>query len=351
MSLADWDLLIRQARRSVVLARLCERADLAGVLARLPEAPRLHLEAARTLARKHARDIHWEVRCIARALRDTDVPLILLKGAAYVMAGLPAARGRIFSDVDILVPWDSLAAVEAALEKAGWRQIKLDAYDQRYYRNWMHQIPPLRHAERGSVIDVHHTIVPRTTRVRLDAAELRAAARPLSDHPGIWTLAPADLVLHSATHLFNEGEAERSLRDLDDLDLLLRHFAAAPGFWEQLVARARELDLARQLYYALRHTARLLGTPVPAATLQLAQAGAPHRLLRPIMDTLFDRMLRASHPSCHDALSATALWLLYARAHHLRLPPHLLIPHLIHKAIARRLERFKRDEDAAAAAG
>jgi 3-hydroxyacyl-CoA dehydrogenase len=56
------------------------------------------------------------------------------------------------------------------------------------------------------------------------------------------------MVLHSATHLFFEGELRHGLRDLVDLDDLVRHFAAQDAsFWQRLVARAFEMDLARPL--------------------------------------------------------------------------------------------------------
>ena len=72
-------------------------------------------------------------------------------------------------------------------------------------------------------------------------------------------LCPADMVLHSATHLFHNEDLSQGLRDLADLDSLLRHFGQEPGFWEELPRRAAELDLARPLYYGLRYATRVPG--------------------------------------------------------------------------------------------
>jgi hypothetical protein len=161
--------------------------------------------------------VRWEVKCIQRALADVGVPVILLKGAAYVMAGLPPAPGRFFSDIDILVPKATLPAVEAALMLHGWATTHHNAYDQRYYRTWMHELPPMRHATRLSVIDVHHAILPETARLRPDPEKLRDAARPLDPNESVMVLAPTDMVLHSALHLFHDGEFDSGLRDLVDL--------------------------------------------------------------------------------------------------------------------------------------
>ena len=60
----------------------------------------------------------------------------------------------------------------------GWLRMKIDPYDDRYYRVWMHEIPPLRHRERKTEIDLHHTILPRTSRLKPDpcAAACRGPA-------------------------------------------------------------------------------------------------------------------------------------------------------------------------------
>ncbi|WP_311964411.1 nucleotidyltransferase family protein, partial [Acinetobacter baumannii] len=96
------------------------------------------------------------------------------------MAGLDAGRGRLFSDVDILVPKPRLDEVEAALMLHGWASTHLDPYDQRYYREWMHEIPPKVHVRRGISIDVHHAIMPETAADRPDPDLLRAAAIPIA---------------------------------------------------------------------------------------------------------------------------------------------------------------------------
>ncbi|HPZ83074.1 MAG TPA: galactitol-1-phosphate 5-dehydrogenase, partial [Thermogutta sp.] len=63
-------------------------------------------------------------------------------------------------------------------------------FDQLYYRRWMHELPPLIHAERDRMIDVHHAILPLTHRIRPDMAAMLADARPLPERAGLAVLAP-----------------------------------------------------------------------------------------------------------------------------------------------------------------
>lgn len=332
LTLTELDDLVPQARRAGLLARLALALQKSGTLDSIPAAPREHLKAAVVLSEKHHRDTIYELQQLTIALKDIVSPIILLKGAAYLCAHLPPAEGRVFSDIDILVPKKSLAAVEAMLGLSGWRFGELDPYDEQYYRRWMHQLPPMAHLSRQSVLDIHHTIVPETSRIDLSAEALSSQAVRVPGAEHLAVLAPPDMVLHTATHLFNEGEFARGLRDLDDINQLLRHFALEPDFWGRLVERSAELNLGRPLFYALRYTTAMLGTPVPVSALAALEAAAPSRSRLKVMDLLFDRALRSPHPQCRDSLSAAALWSLYVRAHYLRMPLRLLLPHLIRKA-------------------
>jgi hypothetical protein len=332
LTLAEWDLLVRQARAANLLASLYALLQDRGVIDSVPEQPRAHLEWAGTIADRHREAVEWEVGLIRKALAATGVPVILLKGVAYAMAKLPHARGRLFSDVDLLVPKDGLAAVEAALMLHGWASTHYDEYDQRYYRTWMHELPPMQHIKRMTVIDVHHAILPETAPLHPDPQKLRAAALPLDGYEDLMVLAPADMVLHSAVHLLHDGELDNGLRDLVDIDAMLRHFGGLPSFWPTLVDRARELELARPLFYALRYAGKMLHTPVPLSVMKAADVGRPSRPMLMLMDQLLGRTLMPAHASCSDWFTGPARQALYLRANWLRMPPLLLARHLFHKA-------------------
>src|SRR3546814_13784719 len=97
-----------------------------------------------------------------RALAPLGVPVILLKGTAYVAAGLAAGEGRSIGDLDIIVPRESPDAVQDALLAAGWAWGKEDAYDDLAYRRCMHELPPLIHNERDRMIAAHRPTLPHT---------------------------------------------------------------------------------------------------------------------------------------------------------------------------------------------
>jgi hypothetical protein len=329
LSLRDWDQLLPLVRKAGVMGRIYFQLADRGQLECIPPPVLPHLEAAAIIAIEHERMLRWEVNRIQRALIDTTISTVLLKGAAYVLADLPCARGRMVADVDFMVPKDKLTRVEQALRSQGWEPVKLDEYDQSYYRRWMHELPPLRHRLRGTVVDVHHTILPETSRLKPNPALLLMNAQTIGNGR-LQVLAPADMVLHAAAHTFHDGELSHSLRDLVDLHALLCHFGTTVNFWEDLLSRARILDLERPLFYTLRYTRRLLGTPVPDPIMAASQDLAPLWPVRMLMDRLVNQTLSAQQASGPG--TAVAGWLLYLRSHWLRMPPLLLTRHLLRKA-------------------
>lgn len=331
----DWDLLIRQSKRSNLASSLAARLAARDLLDQVPAAPRRHLQSAMKISARQRAAARWEIECIAKALRPCGVPVVLLKGAAYHAADLGWAQSRLFSDVDILVPKAALPAVETALMLSGWRMESLSDYDLSYYRRWMHELPPMRHARRDTTIDVHHALLPDTARIKVDTPALLARAQPLAGQDLLQILQPVDLLLHSASHLFHEGELGNGLRDLFDLDGLMRHFGRDPAFWQQLPARAQSLGLQRPLYYALRYSAAMLGTPIPAQVQQAVAAAAPMAPLRALMDFAYRRALLPLHASCDRRGTAAARFMLYVRSHWLRMPVPLLLLHFTRKLLLR----------------
>ncbi len=306
-----------------------------GWLDEVPEGPRHHLHSALHIVRRQRLEVAWEADCIRRALATVDTPIVLLKGASYVLTDLPPARGRIFSDVDIMVARSRIGEVEGALFAAGWLSAERDAYNNRYYREWMHEIPPMQHVQRGTTIDVHHTITPPTSRFKIDGAELMGRIRPIPGQPGLYTLHPVDMVLHSAAHLFMEGEFGRGLRDLLDLNDLVIHFSREPAFWDELLDRAAQLGLQIPLSHALIHLNRLFATAAPEHLHPRIRSLDNSLVSRHLMSALLGIALRPEHPHCDGPLTGLARWLLYVRSHHLRMPMYLVVPHLVRKAFMR----------------
>ncbi len=341
LTAGEWIGVMQRARPRALLGKLAQRSADAGVTG-LPPAVRRQFASVSRLCAYNNEHLRSEAFMVLQAARTAGAPVLFLKGAAYALLGLRVSRGRVSSDVDILVPRERLSAMEQALGAAGWDGLKLDPYDQRYYRDWMHELPPLQHRYRATVMDVHHTILPLTGRIRPDADALLRDAVAI-DLLGQRALVPgpADMVIHAALHLFQDGDLAERLRELVDIDELVGEFSALPGFWDDLAERSRLHHAGRPLGYALDFSSRMLGTPVPDGFADLL-GNRPGAAARAAMDRLVPSALVPSHPDVVPLRAAMARLALFIRAHWLRMPPGLLTRHLAAKAWIGVTARFSR---------
>ena len=325
-----WSELLASARTSNLIGPLAAKLEAGSVTA--PARAERHLAGARQLALRQRLSVRWEAHGLQKALGGLGIPVVLLKGAAYVMSPQGLGGGRMFGDIDILVPRAALGDVESALMLEGWVSAKADAYDERYYREWMHELPPMSHIRRGTVLDVHHTILPLTARNAPDPARIIARAQGVPGLPALHIPAPEDLLIHSVTHLVHEGELHNGLRDLHDIDSLLRAFGDAPGFWSRLVAHAAGNDLAGPLLLGLRLATAVFDSPVQAQAMAALSGAAGSSWRRAWLPAVYGHALRPRAASVTDMRAAAARLLIYVRSHALRMPAPLLLRHLSIKA-------------------
>lgn len=330
---AGWGLAIRQARTANLVAALAVRLQESPIPIEVPLLAQPIFSAARQTIAHRNETVLWECRQIAAALEAIDVMPILLKGAAYVADGLPLARHRHFGDIDVMVPRARLGEVETRLMIHGWLTTTSDAYDQRYYRQWMHEVPPLRQIHRGTTLDLHHALTPLTARYRADTMAVFAAARPAGALAGVQVLSDEDQFLHAAVHLFAEGEADAALRNLYDLvELLKLRRAENADFVTRLLARARSIGLERPLFLAVHFLRRVfLLEGLEEIERDLADARPSPPVLR-ALQAVYTPLFQGSHPSVRSRGFVLAKQALYLRGHWLRMPLRLLLPHLLRKS-------------------
>ncbi len=323
-------MLLRLARKVKLLGFLATELEKRDLLDKIPVRAANQLQSGVIRAKKLQQLAHWELNRISWALKDTRIPVIVLKGVAYSLAKLPSAEGRLFVDLDIMVPKENLDQVEMLLLKEGWKHRDISAYDEHYYRAWSHEIPALIHRERETEIDIHHTISPVTSRVKIDERLLFEAAITVS-HTDHKILCPIDMVLHCAVNLFQNNELSDDLRDLLDLHDALVFFSGKDlTFWRKLIDRANQLHLGKPLYYSLQFTRLIFLTPIPVNT-ESELNEKPSMFSQWIMCSLVPQTLFPLHPDKPSRYARLARTILYLRSHWIRMPPYLLISHLAYK--------------------
>ena len=332
LSVDEWNELLIEAKIANLAGRLAADATDLGIRDQLPKKVQNLFKSFDYQSASSTRMIKWEMNRVKRALKDEDDKIILLKGAAYIAKGLRCTRGRISVDLDILLKKNRIDFAEEKFLAAGWKHHVEHDYDQKFYREYSHELPPLIDPDRQISIDVHHSILPITSRVYPDMNKLFENAEPCKD--GYYTFSNVDIILHSVVHLFQDGEVRSSLRNLLEQHDMFEEFGDDPEFWQQLVPRAQELGFTGALYYALRYTKMILGTNIPEHVFNDIAPFEPNIFTKSMMDWMVPGVISPT-------IGAQGLprWIsmngLYLRSHWLRMPFGLLLKHLGTKTMMR----------------
>ncbi len=338
----QWQILLAQANVCQLVGRLNYLMDVHEYSK--PSYAKWHLESAYKIAEKQRKQALVEFLEVPRALKSISSQLTFLKGAAYIAKKLPCSFGRTFSDIDVLVKKEDLKKIENILKFSNWLKSEVDDYDEKYYRTWMHEIPPLYHVTRGSVLDVHHNILPSTNKHTPNIDSFSFTQVDVENAGIINTLDDTDLCIHMAVHLFTESEFHNGLRDISDFDMLIRHFQQTrPNFVAELITRAKFIGLFDYTRLATRYAHIIFSTPING--IKLDNLKDKSKILTLFQDFCFVNIFKPNHRSCRDWKMTVAEFFLYWRGHLIRMPLRLLIPHLIRKSYMRVKDYFKQDDD------
>lgn len=319
---SEWASIILILRHEHFLPQLAKRL-LDHDKYTLPQSVAEHLQNAVLLADRQAQQVRFEVSVLTPFLNEITPDFLYLKGAAYTLTGAKVGDGRVYSDIDILVPKTVLSDVERKLVLRGWFSQDIHDYDDKYYREWAHEIPPLTHSLRGTTLDIHHNIVPLISRDAPDVSPLVKTMRLTKEgHP---VLSEAAMFLHSAVHLFFNEDFKHSYRDLFDL-YHIACFHTQPDFWEELSSLSIALKFEKEVFLALRYVERVLGVKVVKNHNGCLYSISRAHLL--LLDFIFERALQPKHPLCKVPFQSTALFLAWCRGHWCKMPIHILVYHL-----------------------
>lgn len=335
LSLRDWDRLVPLANYTELLPRLAEGIRRCGWWDRIPERLRQRLSHELQVTAFRDTCIRYELRHLQRILAPVCDRLVLLKGAAYLHAGFRWAAGRRTNDVDVLVPTSSISATESALRGGGYDTDEgLSEKDDRYYRRWLHEIPPLKHQHRRIEVDVHFRLLPVADPLSfvVDGEIERSLAIPESCFR---ILDPTDRVLHVILNLARTGEFRRAIRDLWDLECMIGGATSAdksltqshsigdpvptrapesPAFdWNRLIERTESRRLQRPVGDVLLLWSDFLGLALPSIVTARLLSDDPGRHRR---RPLFRLMREATNPCVPTARARRTRWARWGMEHY-----------------------------------
>jgi hypothetical protein len=175
-------------------------------------------------AEKQYLTIIRELLELEKVFAECGYPVLLVKGVSYRIAQFQYAQFRLFSDIDVLVQPKNFPDAVERLKLNGYIEQTTSDYERKYYLNWSHQYPPLRHLMRTAEIDLHHTIFFARSRIKIDIDAF--VSRSVSVDGSAFSIPSApDMFVHACLHLFYQEENHKLVKDLIDLHCLYNQIA------------------------------------------------------------------------------------------------------------------------------
>lgn len=285
---AGGDLAPQEARRIVQRAArlgvgpiLWERLQRGEAAEGLPEGLRSELRRFSYAQTLYNTVMLRELGEVLEALERGGVRPVVLKGAALAGRLYRNVGLRTLSDLDLLVRPSDLPVADQALRRRGYAQ-RVDPRFRSLYRHHHHTAPyaPPRGHPR---VELHTGLVSPDHGLHPDLERMRARCRQAAFHRvQAAILCPEDQLLHVCLHLSLSDRFVRGLKDLLDIDGLVRESADLD--WDLFLATVEDAGLGRPVLYALGLAGHCLHTPLPRAVMR--------RLRRHRLPFLEDRLLR-----------------------------------------------------------
>ena len=325
------------------LLRAAIAAHMHGVLANtvnkrlsllLPLPLSRHCASIHTFSFAQKNQVAAASKLLSEQLSSAGIPVLLLKGAAYIVGSKPNAQGRLISDIDILVQREALTTVENALQKNGWRAKPLNDYDEKYYREWSHELPPYIHSESGVTLDIHHNLIPLSSGKTINIAQIDATKVWVANN--LYIPSDAYLILHSAIHLLLNDDTEKGLRDCFDLHSLIQGYLAS-GSVDSLRAIFIEANCEAEFSILIHLLNRIFKTQYSELLSTGVQRLSWHDrvLVSSLYKTIFPRTDYLRHNK-----SALARQHVYIHGHLSKMPLLLFIQHICYKGYRSAVKRL-----------
>ncbi|MCV2886006.1 nucleotidyltransferase family protein [Aestuariibacter sp. AA17] len=320
-----WSLLLSVLRESKLLAAAYFAYYESDKTSCIPHWVWRHMQSAAKLAERQKKQVLFECTQMSAILEAEGVTPVFLKGAAYALAGTANSQGRFLNDIDVWVKREYLLKAEAALLSAGWKHEEMTEYDDHYYRDLAHELPPFFHPIRGTVLDLHHNLYLPISGKAPDI-NLYTHASVLCAKGRVFRREA--MVLHSVIHLMLNEDVSRGFRDLFDLHLLL----SAPDsseLIERTVALAEQDNKLFELgccFYMLR---LFFNTAVPDPfALNLLRGSWQTYLCKHI----YPNAVVPDHSALTHGVTKFAKYVVYWRGHILKMPIITFLKHVVVKS-------------------
>jgi len=279
----DWQRVVRGSIRLGQGPTLLTRLRDSGRLAELPSHLQHELETTYYLMALYNTRALADLAALVETMIREGLEPIVLKGGALAGRLYENIALRAVRDLDLLLRPDEIPVAESIMQRLGYTQpFPVERYDSHFH------LPPFVPPRGQPRVEIHTGLIRPFFPRQPDLDAMRRRAEPIEVGRVIArALCPEDQVLHCCLHLAFGDQFVRGVKDLADIDALVRRPNRFDG--EAFVHEVERQGYGRAAYYALERTRRVFGTPIGDANMsRLRRHRLPwpeHRVLESLAET------------------------------------------------------------------
>jgi hypothetical protein len=329
VELKQWEDIIHVLREVNLLAACYFQLKKEDKLTLLPSFAFKHMKSAAIYSSRQSEQVIFECKLLQNTLDAENIQSVFLKGASYTLRKSINSQGRVYSDIDLLVAKKDISKAEEVLKKHAWCAKKVSEYDNNYYREWSHEIPPMFQIHRGTVLDLHHNILLPISGREVDVELLTKNCQLIE---GSYTvLSYPATILHSIVHLIINEDLSNGYRDVLDITALIKE-NNSPEFWQEIISLSSTLGFNNELYIALSLSERYANLAIPSNVwLNFSKQKNNHKL-NFLLNHVYYFALQPHSPAIQTVKHKLAISVAYFLGHLQKMPLKVLIPHLLTKS-------------------
>jgi hypothetical protein len=329
IELKEWEDIVHTLREVNLLAACYFQLEKEDKLKALPLFAFKHMKSAAIYSSRQSEQVIFECKLLQKILDDNNISSVFLKGASYTLRKSNNSQGRVYSDIDLLVAKNDISKAEKSLEKHAWCTKKVSEYDNKYYREWSHEIPPMFHIHRGTVLDLHHNILLPISGRKVNVDVLTENCQLID---GSYTvLSYSTTILHSIVHLIINEDVSNGYRDILDITTLIKERNSAE-FWQEITLLSSKLGFNDELYLALSLSNKYANLTIPNEVWLTLNQQKNNSKLNFLLNHVYYYALQPHSPAIQTLKHKVAITVVYFLGHLQKMPLKILIPHLLTKS-------------------
>lgn len=206
--------------------------------------------------------IYEELNRILHVLGDSNIPTIVLKGAALAEGFWRNLSLRQMDDIDILVPEILLDQADHLLRAIGY--VRNERYrPAEWYKKHHHHLAPLYNSRNGICVEVHRSLVPLEAPFRVNVERVWERSRDfLLGGASCKVLSPEDMVVHLCLESSYCDSLFRRVRTILDIWQIIETVGMEMD-WTLVKEEAKEGNYAHLIYYPLTVAKDLFRAEIP----------------------------------------------------------------------------------------